>query len=152
MTMIEHAKIFGRKAHEGQTRKYTGDPYWTHTEKVGKLVAEKTDDIEVIIAGYLHDVIEDTDVTYGDIVKVFGHRVAFLVQECTNVFTSKAYPDWTRAERKDAECARLGLISLGGKLIKQSDMEDNTSDILKVPHEKALEYLKEKQAVMTAIK
>ena len=65
-------------AHGSQKRK-SNDPYYTHTFEVGKLLAELGMSKTVIVAGILHDTIEDTDLTYEDIEKDFGKEVAFFV-------------------------------------------------------------------------
>ncbi|QIQ21533.1 bifunctional GTP diphosphokinase/guanosine-3',5'-bis pyrophosphate 3'-pyrophosphohydrolase [Zophobihabitans entericus] len=75
---IKEAYIFGRNAHEGQTRS-SGEPYITHPVAVASILAEMRLDYQTIIAALLHDVIEDTPVTYEDITNKFGHHVAELV-------------------------------------------------------------------------
>ena len=80
----ELASAFARKAHEGQTRKYTGDPYYSHVERVAALVAEHADRQELIAAAFLHDTIEDCGVSYEEIAQQFGYDVADIVQALTN--------------------------------------------------------------------
>ena len=67
-----------KKAHEGQLRK-TGEPYIVHPMAVKKILEEWGMDEDTIIAGILHDSVEDTDVRLDDIRKAFGESVAFLV-------------------------------------------------------------------------
>ena len=50
------------RAHEGQVRKYTGEPYLTHPFAVAGLVRSVTDDEDMVAAAILHDVVEDSDV------------------------------------------------------------------------------------------
>lgn len=80
----ERAAAFARQAHEGQTRKFTGAPYYTHVERVAALVASRTDRPELIAAAYLHDTIEDCSVTYETLAQHFGHAVANIVHSLTN--------------------------------------------------------------------
>ena len=75
---IIHAVEVARKAHEGQFRK-TGEPYIVHPLAVKKILEEWGMDEDTIIAGILHDTIEDTSLTLEDIRKEFGESVAFLV-------------------------------------------------------------------------
>ncbi len=72
------------KAHEGQTRK-TGEPYIIHPLAVKKILEEWGMDEDTIIAGVLHDTVEDTDLTLEDIRNEFGESVAFLVDGVTKL-------------------------------------------------------------------
>ena len=78
--MIQKAAKFATKAHEGAVRKGSHLPYIVHPMEVGMIVSLMTKDSEVIAAAYLHDVIEDAGVTYEELRKQFGDRVAQLVQ------------------------------------------------------------------------
>lgn len=82
--LIKCAAVFARKAHEGQTRKFTGVPYYTHVEQVAALVAARTDRPELIAAAYLHDTMEDCGVAYETLAQLFGHSVADIVHALTN--------------------------------------------------------------------
>ena len=75
---IEQAIEVATKAHEGQLRK-TGEPYIIHPIAVMKILEEWNMDEDSIIAGVLHDTVEDTDATIEDIEREFGKRVAGLV-------------------------------------------------------------------------
>ncbi len=81
---IEVAKV----AHEGQFRK-TGEPYIIHPLAVKKILEEWGMDEDTIIAGILHDTIEDTNLTLDDIRKDFGETVAFLVDGVTKLSTAR---------------------------------------------------------------
>jgi RelA/SpoT family (p)ppGpp synthetase len=75
---ITRAYEFGAEAHEGQARK-TGEPYITHPVAVAQSLAEMHLDSEAIMAAILHDTVEDTEATIGDIESNFGIEVAQLV-------------------------------------------------------------------------
>ena len=75
---VLQAYKFGASAHEGQTRK-SGEPYITHPVAVAQELAEMHLDAQAITAAILHDVIEDTEASLGDIEENFGHEVAQLV-------------------------------------------------------------------------
>jgi len=76
---IRRAHEFAAKAHQGQYRK-SGEPYLVHLVATGYYLAALRLDITSIVAGLLHDTIEDTDVTYDDLEKEFGHAVARIVE------------------------------------------------------------------------
>lgn len=80
---VQDAIEFALNAHEGQ-KDDNGKDYFEHLSHVVQILKKVTLDKDVIIAGYLHDTIEDTDTTYEDIEKEFGKRVADLVMEVTH--------------------------------------------------------------------
>mgnify|MGYP001711820644 CR=1 FL=1 len=71
ITMIEKAYRIGKEAHKDQVRK-SGEPYIIHPLWVGIILAELEMDKETIVAGMLHDVVEDTEMTLDDITREFG--------------------------------------------------------------------------------
>ena len=85
---IKHAVSIAKKAHEGQLRK-TGEPYIVHPLAVKKILEEWGMDEDTIIAGILHDTVEDTDLTLDDVKKEFGESVAFLVDGVTKLSTAR---------------------------------------------------------------
>lgn len=80
MDLINKAIKTATKAHTGQHRKGTKTPYILHPLEVGAILAAMTEDAEVIAAGILHDVLEDTSVLASELVEKFGLRVLKLVQ------------------------------------------------------------------------
>lgn len=75
----EQALSFAARAHDKAYRKGTQLPYIVHPIEVSFIVAEMTEDEEVIAAAALHDVVEDTEYTLEEIRMEFGDRVAFYV-------------------------------------------------------------------------
>lgn len=83
LKLMQKAFEFARKAHSWQTRK-TGEPYILHPIAVATIAAEELAlSSHMVIAAFLHDVVEDTDYTIDDIRREFGDDVAFLVNVVT---------------------------------------------------------------------
>ena len=81
---INTAFLYAKKGHQGQKRK-SGEEYITHPLHVAIYLAELNFDIETIKAALLHDLVEDTEITYQDIKKTFGKEVADLVDGVTKL-------------------------------------------------------------------
>jgi guanosine-3',5'-bis(diphosphate) 3'-pyrophosphohydrolase len=122
--LIEKASLFARRVHEGQTR-LSGDPYVEHPEAVGKILAELGLDETTVAAGYLHDVLEDTDADYSELEGEFGMEVAELVKAVTRLEgIEKASDDAYR----DADLQEM-FVAMAGDLrvvfVKFADRLDN---------------------------
>lgn len=147
--MIDTAKVLAATtlaalAHDGQVRKYTGEPYIVHPLEVAALVTtSKNANTDVVIAAILHDVVEDTTISIETIRKHFGTYVAYLVNQLTEVVI-----EGNRETRKAAECARLATISPYAQTVKYCDLISNTADIAKHDKSFAKQYLKEKRAIL----
>lgn len=88
MTRIDEAISVATQAHEGQLRK-TGEPYIIHPLAVQKILEEWDMDEDTIIAGILHDTVEDTDLSLPEIESIFGKDVAFLVDGATKLSAAR---------------------------------------------------------------
>lgn len=86
---LELAIEFATKKHEGQKRK-SGKPYITHPLAVAHTLIEWDMDIDSVIAGVLHDTVEDTDAELSEIENLFGGDVAFLVDGVTKISQARA--------------------------------------------------------------
>ncbi len=116
---------FAARAHQGQVRKSELDtPYISHPFAVGIILLKAGFDEDVIIAGILHDCIEDTAATPTEITTLFGPRVAELVQEVTE---DKTLP---YQERKAGYLEHLRTASLEARAISAADLLANRMSIL----------------------
>lgn len=86
---LDHAIDFAAKAHEGQKRK-SGEPYIIHPLSVADTLIDWGMDIDSVLAGVLHDTVEDTEATLDEIENLFGRDVAFLVDGVTKVSQARA--------------------------------------------------------------
>jgi (p)ppGpp synthase/HD superfamily hydrolase len=127
--LVARARAYATAAHHNQVRRYTGERYVVHPERVAAAVARETADPEVLAAAWLHDVIEDAGAAAEELTAQFGERVAALVVELTNVFTAETYPTHNRGRRKALERTRWAAASREACLIKQADALDNLATI-----------------------
>ncbi len=81
---VYNAYLYAKKAHSGQFRK-SGEPYIIHPVAVSLVLAEQKLPKKVLICALLHDVIEDTEITYEDIERDFGYEVADVVEGVTKL-------------------------------------------------------------------
>jgi GTP pyrophosphokinase len=79
----DKALEFAAERHKGQLDDQGRPYFFAHIVQVHGLLNEVTDDEEVLCAGLLHDIIEDTDTTYDDLVREFNKEIADLVMELT---------------------------------------------------------------------
>lgn len=86
---LEHAITFASDKHSGQKR-LSGKPYITHPLAVAYSLIEWGMDIDTVLAGVLHDTVEDTDAELEEIESLFGRDVAFLVDGVTKVSQARA--------------------------------------------------------------
>lgn len=149
--MEKEALAFARQAHEGQERKFTGEPYIEHPIRLAKMVKTVPHTEAMVCAAYLHDVVEDTPVNHQEIKQRFGSEVARLVFELTDEFIKEKYPGLNRQERKKRETARQATISIEAKTIKLADVIDNTRDIIKNDKGFARRYIPEMENLLEAL-
>lgn len=131
------AANFCKRAHVGQVRKYTGEPYWFHPARVAALVAgfaELNQTTQSLVdAAFLHDVLEDTSCPAQNILNSFGHLVLELVVELTNQKAIQTYVNGqsrvSREVQKKLDRERLSTVSDSAKLIKLCDRYDNLRDL-----------------------
>ncbi len=84
VAFVAKACDYAEKAHVGQIRK-SGEPYIIHPIQVAGILAELHMDPYTVATGFLHDVVEDTDVTLDDLKREFGNDVAMLVDGVTKL-------------------------------------------------------------------
>lgn len=143
--LVHRAMVFALNAHNGQVRKYTGEPYITHPLAVVEIVSSVSHTPEMLCAAWLHDTVEDCGIHLDDVERVFGHKVASLVEQLTDV--SKAN-DGNRAKRKAIDRAHTAAASPEAKTIKLADLIDNARSIIERDPEFAKVYLREKRLLL----
>ncbi len=126
MNIKEDAKLFAINAHQGQVRKNEPDkPMIMHPIRVGILLEEYGYDNNVVAAGYLHDVVEDTSYSIEDIEKEFGNDVAILVKGASELDKKLS---WER--RKKHTIDEVKTLPFRNKVIVCADKIDNLEDLM----------------------
>ncbi|MDD5070432.1 MAG: HD domain-containing protein [Candidatus Omnitrophica bacterium] len=117
---IFKALMFAVEAHGYQARKRTKIPYIVHPLGVGKILIENGFSESLVVAGILHDVIEDTPITEKEIREKFGAKVVRLIKGCSE-------PDKTKSwrERKDHTIEMSKKVSLDILIVECADKLDN---------------------------
>ena len=146
--IVKRASEFASRAHNGQVRKYTGEPYFGHPVEVMEIVSEVIDDPEVHAAALLHDVVEDTPVTIKDIEDEFGPRVASMVDDLTDVSKPE---DGNRALRKELDRQHTAKASPDAQTVKLADLISNSLSIVEEDPHFAKVYMREKALLLEVL-
>lgn len=112
--LVEQALKLAQDAHHGQFRKFTKEPYVNHPIRVGSVFNDDT----LKIVSYLHDIVEDTNVTLTMIEDQFGKEVATSVDALTRR-KDENYLDFILRASNDFNAIRVKLV----------DLEDNMKDL-----------------------
>ncbi len=130
--LVEKAYALSEKAHAGQTRQ-SGEPYLRHLLEVAGILTDLKLDVPSIVAGLLHDTVEDTSITKEEIESSFGHEIAAIVDGVTKIgkIEFKSY------EEKQAENFRKMILSMAADirviLIKLADRLHNMRTLQHLP-------------------
>jgi (p)ppGpp synthase/HD superfamily hydrolase len=130
MNIRQKAQDFATKAHAnaGQVRKFTGEPYIVHPAAVVELLQAIDPSDEMIAAAWLHDVVEDTDVTLMDIQNEFGTVVAQYIEMLTDSQTRSSGGE--RIHRKNTNLLHTSQACPEAQSIKLCDLIDNASMVV----------------------
>lgn len=146
---VKKALDFATEAHGAQLRKFSSKPYITHPIEVATLLEKYGAPEHVVIAGLLHDVVEDTSVSSLEIRLVFGTEVSELVAEVTDVSKSK---DGNRAARKALDRDHLRGCSYSAASLKLADLICNAQGIMDTPPKFAKTYMAEKRLLLEVLR
>ncbi|MGH7396037.1 MAG: RelA/SpoT family protein [Candidatus Rokuibacteriota bacterium] len=142
LDLLERAYRFSERSHQGQQRA-SGEPYLSHPLEVAGLLVNFKMDVTTVTAGLLHDVLEDTKATKGDLQREFGAEIADLVDGVTKIgklaFSSR--------EERQAENFRKMLVAMARDLrvlmIKLADRLHNMRTLQYLPTDKGRKIAQE---------
>jgi len=139
---ITKAYYFAKNAHEGQFRN-SGEPYFVHPVAVATILAELYMDDATIIAGLMHDVLEDTDVTFEQMAQEFDEEIAKLVDGVTKLKKIK----YQSKQESQANNLRKMVLAMNSDIrviiIKIADRLHNMRTLEYMKKAKQLEKAKE---------
>ena len=148
LDMIQDAYNYAKLKHTGQFRK-SGEEYFVHPVEVAFILSEYHTDPVTIMAGLLHDVIEDTDATYDDIKKQFGEEVALLTEGVTKLGQYKFKGAENEKEKVDAQAKNYQKMLLAMAkdirviIVKLADRLNNIRTLDALPDVKQLRIARE---------
>mgnify|MGYP002777944532 CR=1 FL=1 len=132
---VERAFALAERSHAGQVRK-SGEPYLTHPLRVAETIARLGLDTSSVIAGLLHDAVEDSDLSVFDLTEQFGGEIAGIVDGVTKL---GKVPYLSRQEQQ-AESFRKMLLAMSQDirvlLVKLADRLDNMRTLAHMPADK----------------
>jgi (p)ppGpp synthase/HD superfamily hydrolase len=142
MTLLENAELFAKSKHAGKLKK-SGMTYSNHLENVvSRLKSLGIIDEEVLCAGWLHDILEDTDTSFDELFEKFGRRIAVLTLSLTKTkFVIDTDDDSTLSltkkraipekQRQKEYAVKIKESEIDAKLIKLCDISANLGDLKK---------------------
>ncbi len=149
LEVIQRACEWAQRAHAGQQR-VSGEPFFQHALAVANILTALRLDHETVAAALLHDVIEDTPVTFHEIEAAFGTRVAKLVDGVTKMDVIQSFQGIAEGGRKEhahAEALRKMLLAMAEDirvvLIKLADRTHNMRTLASLPGDKQLRIAEE---------
>tara|TARA_B100001105_G_scaffold168235_1_gene135409 strand:+ start:1086 stop:1727 length:642 start_codon:yes stop_codon:yes gene_type:complete len=140
MSLLKNAELFAKSKHAGKLKK-SGITYSKHLEDVvSRLKSLGINDEEILCAGWLHDILEDTDTSFDELFEKFGRKIAVLILSLTkNKFVidvdddssltltkKKALP---KKQRQKEYGIKLKESEIDAKLIKLCDISANLGDL-----------------------
>ena len=146
MQMLDRAIEFTKQVHAHQTR-HSGEPYYTHPESVAIMLANMGMDSHTILAGLMHDVIEDgKDITYEKLASMFGQDIAGMVDGVTKL-TKTGKNEMISREDIQAESFRKMFLAIANDIrvviIKLNDRLHNMRTLQYCSEEKQIRKARE---------
>ena len=147
--LITRAYDMAAEAHKG-CKRYSGEPYIRHVERVAEMLAEMGFGTRTIIAALLHDTVEDTEITAEEIGNIFGDEIQFLVEGVTKLGSVRYYG----SDRHNESLRKLFVATsqdIRVLIIKLVDRLHNMQTLQHVPKEKQERIARETLEIYVAV-
>lgn len=136
LSVVVKAYNYAEMAHSSAQTRFSGERYFVHPYNVALILADLHVDVQTIAAGLLHDVVEDTGISYNEIKKEFGEEIANMVDGVTKLSKVK----YRNKEERQAESLRKMIVAMSKDIrvviIKLADRLHNIRTLEYMPHEK----------------
>ena len=140
--LLKKAYVFAARAHKGQIRR-SGEPYLSHPLEVANMLADMKMDATTLVAGILHDVLEDTEITAPEIEEPFGKEAAHLIEGITKI----SLVEVSSPESRKAESIRKIILAMTDDVrvifIKLADRIHNLKTLKFLPENKQKQIARE---------
>jgi guanosine-3',5'-bis(diphosphate) 3'-pyrophosphohydrolase len=149
LDLVKSAELFAKSKHAGQFREDDTMPYSKHLDDViNRLKSLGVIDEQIFCAGWLHDVIENTETTFDNLYEQFESEIAVLVSSISKDMTL------TRKKREQVYVIQLKESSFSAKLIKLCDISANLGELKnsKASKSKKLRLVKQQRNYLNIIK
>ena len=127
---LERATRWAATAHQGQTRRGSKTPYIQHVFAVAMILDRLGFGEPVVLAGLLHDIVEDTEATFEDVEVRFGPEVTAMVRHCTEVKNDEQGRKRPWIDRKRSHLAALAEAPIDARAVLLADKLHNLTSIL----------------------
>jgi (p)ppGpp synthase/HD superfamily hydrolase len=153
MNLIEKAKDYAKNKHGNRLRKFTKELYYFHPYAVADRIRQfkkyKTNE-DIIAAAYLHDLIEDTEVTLPDLTINFSREIANIVLELTSnsneINNVQGNSTWIKKGKYLTK--KINHMSDQARIIKLADREHNVSQLEGSPKSFQMNYARETEYIL----
>lgn len=136
LSVVVKAYNYAEMAHSSAQTRFSGERYFVHPYNVALILADLHVDVQTIAAGLLHDVVEDTGISYNEIKKEFGEEIANMVDGVTKLSKVK----YRNKEERQAESLRKMIVAMSKDIrvviIKLADRLHNIRTLEYMPKEK----------------
>jgi GTP diphosphokinase / guanosine-3',5'-bis(diphosphate) 3'-diphosphatase len=121
--LVDKALEFASERHKGQLDDQGRPYFFAHVVQVYGILIDVSDDTEILCAGLLHDVLEDTNTTYEELRNVFTPNIAEIVKMVTHEKHSKVFPNLNSTDEYNVLFHKAVLVKFADRLSNLSRME-----------------------------
>jgi len=122
-TLVDKALVFASERHKGQLDDQGRPYFFAHVVQVYGILIDVSDDTEVLCAGLLHDVLEDTNTSYDELREHFTPNIAEIVKMLTHIENGKIFPHLVPSNNYNLLFHKAVLVKFADRLSNLSRME-----------------------------